>query len=134
MTKLKMGIHNRITSERFHTIKGALAGGMSDGEVMARYEIKKTTLRYIKSSTTFYEYRLRTETLPAARKISPVVMPSSGLALEDYGWRKSKRRQEVQMRRDDDAATRMVGIVSLTALIFITLIVGVMIFKFWSGE
>lgn len=119
MTKLKMGMHNPITAERFKIIKAALAGGMDDDAVMRRYEIKKTTLRYIKKSVTFYEYRLYTETLPAARKMPTVYGAKSGLAFEDY---KPKRCgfEPIQMSARAEYWYFSVIAILLGALIIIT--------------
>lgn len=137
MTKLKMGRHNAITAERFHQIKGALAEGMSADAVMTKYEVKHTTLRYIEISKNFYEYRLRTETLPAARKMPTVIAPSSGLAFEDFSYRKkrpSKRQLEQQARREEEASTRMFGLVAIVAMAVIGMIAVGIIVMIWSGK
>lgn len=115
MTKLKMGMHNRITPERFELIRSAIAGGMSDQEIMRRYEIKRTTLQYIAKSKTFYEYRLYTETLPAARKMPKVIMPSSGLALEDY--ESKKYRAKIQDKAADRQSESLVESLGLGLLV-----------------
>lgn len=140
MTKLKMGRHNAITAERFHQIKGALAEGMSADAVMTKYGVKHTTLRYIEISKNFYEYRLRTETLPAARKMPTVIAPSSGLAFEDFSYRKkrpSKRQLGQRARREEETTTRMLGpvvIIPMAAMAAIGMIgVGIMVI-IWSGK
>ncbi len=88
---MKMGVHNRITAERFHEIKGALAVGTSDDEVMRKFQIRKTTLRYIKLSQSFYEYRLRTEKCVKTGKPIIVYAPTSGIAFEDYRPRRKNK-------------------------------------------
>lgn len=137
MVKLKMGRHNAITAERFHQIKGALAEGMSADAVMAKYEVKSTTLRYIETSKDFYEYRLRTETLPAARKMPTVIAPSSGLAFEDFSYRKkrlSKRQLEQRDRREEEATTRMMSLVVIVAMTAIGMLAMGIIVIIWSGK
>lgn len=94
MAKLRMGRHNAISAERFHIIRGAIAEGMSDEQVMKKYDIKHTTLAYIQKSKTYYEYQLYTEKLPAAKKIGKVIAPSSGLTFEDYDMKKIKQENE----------------------------------------
>lgn len=84
--KLKMGMHNPVTKERFQVIKGALAGGMTREAVKKKYNIKDTTLRYIRRAETYYEYRLLTERLPRAKKMPKVYGEKSGLPFEDYGY------------------------------------------------
>ena len=80
--RLKMGMHNPITKERFQVIKGALVGGMTREAVKKKYDIKDTTLNYIRRAETYYEYRLLTERLPHPKKMPPVYGPKSGLAFE----------------------------------------------------
>ncbi len=126
-TKLRMGMHNPITAERFKIIKAAILGGMSEEEVMRRYEIKRTTLKYIKRSMTFYEYRLWTETLPAARKMAPVIEPNSGVAFEDYVRPKHSSKVEIPQSNGSDsniAKIAIVAIVGVVALVAFYLIGG----------
>lgn len=124
---IKMGRYNRITAERFHVIKAALAEGMSDSAVMAKYEIKKTTLRYIQKSASFYEYRLFTEMLPAARKMPKVIAPSSGLEFEDISYKKKKvaknpaATHKTQSRKRNNAIKIRI-VVGVAGLIIIGLI------------
>lgn len=117
-TKLKMGMHNRITAERFHLIKAALADGMSEAAVMARYDIKRTTMRYIQKSVNYYEYRLYTETLPAARKMPKVIAPSSGLAFEDFSYRRHKKPKPpvAQPTWQDEINAKSTSIVVITGI------------------
>lgn len=118
--KLRMGMHNPITAEHFKIIKTALAGGMSDDAVMQRYEIKKTTLGYIKKSATFYEYRLYTEMLPAARKMPKVVEPNSGVAYEDYGSITRRRSNELDREAERTAyAAGMWAVLTIAVLALI---------------
>lgn len=122
---IKMGMHNRISPERFHLIKAALAEGVGEQELMAKYDIKKTTLNYIKKSTNFYEYRLLTETLPAARKMPKVIAPSSGLEFEDFSYRKKKKDKTGFGRCPgcvNEAPNHLVGIIATTGIIVIGLI------------
>lgn len=129
-TKLKMGRHNPVTAERFKLIKAALAGGMSDEGVMRRYEIKRTTLSYIKRSVTFYEYRLLTETLPAARKMPTVVEPNSGVAYEDYSMaRKRKSANGASKGNGDDPYILGVIVVAVAALVVVGIVACV---KIWA--
>lgn len=128
MTKLKMGMHNRITAERFHIIRGAVLGGMNDEEVMRRYEIRRTTLKYIKKSRTFYEYRIWTETLPAARKMPTVYGVKSGLAFEDY---KPKRCEFKPLHKSAQAEEYCFSIIAILvlALVIISLLAITVIYK-----
>lgn len=105
---MKMGINNKITAERFHQIKGGLASGLSDDEVMRRFQIRKTTLRYIQLSKTFYEYRLRTEKCTRRRKMPVVYGPTSGIAFEDY-WslRRKCAQRDCERCHSDESSERL---------------------------
>lgn len=137
MTKLKMGRHNCVSAERFHTIKAAMAEGLSDAAIMAKYDIKKTTLKYIKKSTNFYEYRLFTEILPAARKMPTVIAPSSGLAFEDFSYKKRKKDKVVAERRasrEDEATNKMVALVTIAVTWVIALVALDALASFWNQK
>ena len=84
--RLRMWMHNRITAERFHIIKGAIAGGMAGPTIEKKYNIKRTTLSYIRKARSYYEYQLLTERLPRAKKMPKVYGEKSGLPFEDYGY------------------------------------------------
>lgn len=126
--KLRMGMHNAITAERFKIIKAAIAGGMTDAQVMSRYEIKRTTLKYIKKSVTYYEYRLYTEVLPAARKVPQVIEPNSGVAFEDYRPSFFSRKPLTYKRGDDNGEVYLwaviIGAIAIVGLICLAVIVG----------
>lgn len=83
--KLRMGMHNRITAERFHVIKEAIADGMAGPTIEKKYNIKHTTLSYIRRAKTYYQYRLLTEGVPRVKKMPKVYGQKSGLPFEDYG-------------------------------------------------
>lgn len=134
---MKMGMHNSITPERFHLIKAALAEGMSEETAMQKYDIKRTTLKYIKKSTSFYEYRLLTEYLPAARKMPKVVAPSSGLEFEDFSYRKNKGDKaaaEKRASREDGATNKMVALVAVEAIAIISLVALAALVYFWNQK
>lgn len=92
----RMGMHNRITAERFHTIKGALALHESDDSIMRKYQIRNTTLRYIKQCKNFYEYRLRTERCKMRGRAPKVVLPVCGMELIDYPPQRHSRGGKCQ--------------------------------------
>lgn len=127
--KLKMGMHNPVTKERFQVIKGALAGGMTREAVKKKYNIKDTTLRYIRRAETYYEYRLLAERLPRPKKMPTVYGEKSGLPFEDYGYgpiffsvKKVKpTHKEVSNRldREADVTARAVGLMMVGALIVV---------------
>lgn len=88
----KMGMHNRITAERYHAIKGAMALGESDEKIMRDYQIKHTTLRYIRNSNNYYEYRLKTDKCRMRGKMPKVILPVCGMELIDYPLRRRKHK------------------------------------------
>ena len=57
--KLKMGRNNRITEERFRKIKAETKLKTHDKEIMARFNIGRSTLSSIKRAKT-YDERLKT--------------------------------------------------------------------------
>lgn len=127
--KLRMGIHNRITAERFHTIKGAIANGMTGPAIEKKYDVKRTTLQYIRRAKTFYEYRLLTERLPRGKKMPTVYGEKTGLPFEDYGYtpiffsvKKVKPTQtELSNRLDQEAesSARGIGLMLTAALVVV---------------
>lgn len=128
--RLRMGMHNRITAERFHIIKGAIAGGMAGPTIEKKYNIKRTTLSYIRKAGSYYEYQLLAERLPRAKKMPKVYGEKSGLPFEDYGYgpiffsvKKVKPTDELKSNRLDREATKSVECVGwvLTGALFLIL-------------
>ena len=135
MGKLKMGISNRITLKRFNEIKSSI-DDLTDKQVMERYNIRTTTLKYIKKSKNFYEYRLLTETIPAARKMPTVIEPTSGVEYEDFsckGYRNKPPKLERSMMRDDRHTANMFGTVLLVGLIVLG-IVAIVVVALATGQ
>lgn len=130
MTKIRMGRHNAVSAERFHLIRGAIGSGMSDQEVMRKYDIKRTTLNYIQKSKTYYEYQLYTEKLPAARKIGKVIAPKSGLAFEDIPLSLAECKQEKnRLHKHCEALEESIGFWGAIAgiVMFVIVIIGLTI-------
>lgn len=134
MTKLKMGINNALTAERFHLIKAAIAEGMGDEAVMAKYEIKTTTLKYIKISENFYEYRLRTEIIPAARKMPKVIAPSSGLEFEDFSIMDKQKKVKKRPTCEDDAKGCIAALVAMFGIMILGLMALSLLVVLWDVQ
>lgn len=124
----KMGRYNKITAERFHAIKGALAMHWADETVMRQYQIKSTTLRYIKQSKSYYEYRLRTERCKLRGKMPKVILPICGMELIDYPPRKDRRsqRQKESLIYDQDEdrfyKSLCISLLVVPAILFVLLV------------
>ena len=58
----KMGMHNRITKERYDKAKVELKSPKDDKRVMKKYGFGETTARRIRNTDNFYEYYSKTTT------------------------------------------------------------------------
>lgn len=127
MASIRMGQNNRITAERWHKVKGALASGMSNKEIMERYHIGATTLGRIKNTDTFYEYRLKTEKIRSC-KMDPVMSSAVEVYFEDFGPGAKCYNKKVNLPHvynDDQKAVNVLGrvvVVSLVALASIAIV------------
>lgn len=122
-----MGMHNRITSERFEAIKRDVKSSLSDAEVMNKHQIKKTTLIAIRRSQTFYEYRLRTDSRLKNYRFRPIIVAAekSGLLFEDYAPTKmramTEKEESDRLDREAERTARVFGV--MFAIIILILIV-----------
>lgn len=82
---LRMGMHNRITCDRFQAIKDDLNNGLPTTKVAKRHSVSDSTVRKIKRSKNFKEYRIDAEALKNRQSQIVVVAPKSGLSFEDFG-------------------------------------------------
>lgn len=85
--KLRMGMHNRITRDRFQAIKDDLNNGLLVQKVAKRHSVSDATVRKVRRSRNFNEYRIDAEALKNRRNQIVVVAPKSGLPFEDFGAR-----------------------------------------------
>lgn len=82
---LKMGIHNRITKERFAAIKADLKGGLSAAKVQKRHHVGATTVRKIRRSKDYNDYRVRADEQVRSKEGIVVICPITKTPYEDYG-------------------------------------------------
>lgn len=85
--KLRMGMHNRITRDRWQAIKDDLNKGLPVPKVSKRHSVSDSTVRKVRRSRSFNEHRIDAEALKNRRQPIVVVAPKSGLAFEDFGAR-----------------------------------------------
>lgn len=85
--KLRMGMHNRITHDRFQAIKDDLNNGLPVQKVAKRHSVSDSTVRKVRRSRNFNEYRIDAEALKNRRNQIVVIAPKSGLPFEDFGAR-----------------------------------------------
>lgn len=81
--KLRMGMHNRITKERWEAIKDDCNKGLPTTKIAKRHSVSEGTVRKVRRNRTYHEYRLievRNRKEPMA-----VIAPTSGLPFEDFG-------------------------------------------------
>lgn len=108
---LKMGIHNKITPERWSDIKATWERfekkAINDAKVAEMCDIGKTTARNVRLSKTYYEYRLLTDkTLKRVRHRPITVISNCGIAYEDY----AKKGKPIQKITHQDASDKYYAI------------------------
>lgn len=117
--KLRMGIHNRVTSDRFQAIKDDLNNGFPVAKVAKRHSVSDSTVRKVRRSKNFREYRISAEDLKNRRQSIVVVAPKSGLSFEDFGPKpifSSKMLKSKGMdgsHHDVEKPTKITGIIAL---------------------
>lgn len=82
---LKMGMHNRITEERFLAIKADLKAGIPAAKIEKRHHVRSATIRKIRRSKDYKEYRVRDDARVKSNKGVVVICPVTNTAYEDYG-------------------------------------------------
>lgn len=139
--KLRMGMHNRITRDRWQAIKDDLNNGLPVSKVSKRHSVSDSTVRKVRRSRSFNEYRIDAEALKNRRNQIVVVAPKSGLPFEDFGARpifSSKMfkpkgpTMNDRLEREAEKSAKTFGIVALgivglivLGLSLVALIVGV---------
>lgn len=124
-----MGIHNRITAERYHQIKAELHSAKDDKTIMEKYDIGATTAWLIRNTSSFYEYRLRTD--PKLRKMRHkplrVMTPTSGLYFEDYRPKRTSVCSKTFMKENrelsnqlDQTAERVASVIGILLSVVMT--------------
>lgn len=84
--KLRMGMRNRITKERWEAIKDDTDKDLPTAKIAKRHSVSEGTVRKVQRSKTFHEYRLRADDQVRSRNTPTVVIaPTSGLPFEDFG-------------------------------------------------
>lgn len=83
--KLRMGMHNRITIKRFQAIKDDLDRGLSVKEITERQNVSEATVRKVRRSKNFHEYRLQNDKRVRDRNALVVISPTAGVPYEDFG-------------------------------------------------
>jgi len=83
--KLRMGMHNRITIDRFQAIKDDVNKGLSVAKIAKRHSVSESTVRKVRHSKNFHEYRIDAEALKNRRQPIIVIAEQSGLPFEDFG-------------------------------------------------
>lgn len=133
--KLRMGMHNRITRDRFQAIKDDLDNGLSVQKVAKRHSVSDSTVRKVRRSHNFNEYRIDAEALKNRRSQITVIAAKSGLPFEDFGAKpifsskmlKSKTQDEPKLdsptprRSDEVRGIIILGIVSIIVLGFVVI-------------
>lgn len=139
--KPRMGMHNRITKERWEAIKDDCNQGMPTTEIAKRRSVSEGTVRKVRRSKDFHEYRIRADEQVRSRKPIVVIAPKSGLAFEDFGakpiFSSKLLKQEVKKTLSSDRCDKegektahlvgivMLGWVLIIAAIAITLVITV---------
>lgn len=83
--KLRMGIHNKVTIDRFQAIKDDVIAGLSVNKVAKRNNVSESTVRKVRRSKNFHEYRIRADEQVRDRNKVVVIAPTAGVPFEDFG-------------------------------------------------
>lgn len=121
--KLKMGRNNRITEERFRKIKAETKLKTHDKEIMARFNIGRSTLSSIKRAKTYAEYLILTRRKTENHRPVIVLTSYCGLPFIDYPMTKEGRKMEQNLERDGGSTVEVAKVVALIA-IFAMIILG----------
>lgn len=81
--KLRMGIHNKITLDRWQAMKDDLKTGLSVSMVAKRHSVSESTVRRVRRSKTYHEYRLSHDR--SLKEPVVVVAKSCNVPYEDFG-------------------------------------------------
>ena len=141
--KLRMGIHNKVTQDRWQAIKDDCNIGLPISKIASRNSVSETTVRRVRRSKNFYEYRLNNDRL--LRRSIAVIEPTSGVAYEDYGPRrlffspKKVKSKNIEFcnsfAREAVQTAGCFGVVLLGAIVVIVLaLVIVFIFSLVGGK
>lgn len=84
--KLRMGMHNRVTKERWEAIKEDCDKGLPATKIAKRHSVSEGTVRKVRRNRTYHEYRLKE--VNHRKEPMVVIAPTSGLPFEDYGPKK----------------------------------------------
>lgn len=126
--KLRMGIHNKVTIDRWQAMKDDLKAGLPVSKIAKRHSVSEGTVRKVRRSKTYHEYRLR----EVNRHSNPeIVTASCGVAYEDFGRKplffspKKVKPTNLalsnQLDREAEKTARAVGLVMLSMVEIITL-------------
>lgn len=126
--KLRMGIHNKVTIDRWQAMKDDLKAGLPVSKIAKRHSVSEGTVRKARRSKTYHEYRLR----EVNRHSNPeIVTASCGVAYEDFGRKplffspKKVKPTNLalsnQLDREAEKTARAVGLVMLSMVGIITL-------------
>lgn len=119
---LRMGMHNRITKERWEDIKNDCDKGLSTAKIAKQRSVSEGTVRKVRRNKTYHEYRLRE--VRSRKEPMIVIAPTSGLPFEDYGPKKlffspkkvmpvADRTLSRRLDREAENTARAVGIMIL---------------------
>lgn len=126
--KLRMGIHNKVTIDRWQAMKDDLKAGLPVSKIAKRHSVSEGTVRKVRRSKTYHEYRLR----DVNRRSTPeAVIASCGVAYEDFGRKplffSPKKVKPTNLAlsdrldREAEKTARAVGLVMLSVVGIITL-------------
>lgn len=81
--KLRMGMHNRVTKDRWQAIKDDCNNGLPTAKIAKRNSVSEGTVRKVRKSKNFHEYRLSND--KRLREPFTKVTSSCGVAYIDFG-------------------------------------------------
>ncbi len=133
--KLRMGMHNRITRDRFQAIKDDLNNGLLVQKVAKRHSVSDATVRKVRRSRNFNEYRIDAEALKNRRNQIVVIASKSGLPFEDFGTKpifsskllKSSKNTISHKKRKAEKIigwenVAVLGIIAMSALVLVIIL------------
>lgn len=81
--KLRMGMHNKVTIDRWQAIKDDTKTDLSVAKIAKRNSVSESTVRRVRRSKTYHEYRLSHD--KTLKEPIVVVAKSCNVPYEDFG-------------------------------------------------
>lgn len=119
MTALRMGSANKITEERYKKIKAEAKSPKDDERLMAKYGIKASSIRRIRNTDNFWEFRATGTTGRKEREHLKSVLADN--------------QEEIQQKDEESKTDRIIAFGVVTT-VWMLLIVALIVYLVGKGS